>query len=283
MTNATRLIRDTEVSCEARARLQWPISGHCLCLSPTIWAQSASRDILIAFVVFKSCLWTVMLAILRWHWHMSAMCRAAAWAVQCLQIFARTGQGQSATVSDPSPAWPTGAGAGDTDCSLCWCQWWHWDLIVFRSPGYQCRCPLAWLCTFQLYPTSSQAPAPWRVACAWPELVNVRELGQWQRAKWNDITQVAEYFINPPRPQACLCRRQNNFIELGLFFILYDYSPKLIYMIAFNHRILRFSFRMYFFIRGVIMTLCLLLCAAPCPASPSLCCSTVCVCMLPYL
>ena len=90
------------------------------------------------------------------------------------------------------------------------------------SPG------LAWLCTFQLYPTSSQAPAPWRVACAWPELVNVRELGQWQRAKWNDITQVAEYFINPPRPQACLSRRQNNFIELGLFFILYDYTPKLL-------------------------------------------------------
>lgn len=82
-----------------------------------------------------------MLAMLRWH--MSAMCRAAAWAVQCLQIFARTGQGQSATVSDPSPAWPTGVGAGDTHCSLCWCRWWHWDLIVSRSPGYQRRCPLA--------------------------------------------------------------------------------------------------------------------------------------------
>ena len=35
-----------------------------------------------------------------------AMCRAAAWAVQCLQIFARTGQGQSATVSDPRPPEP---------------------------------------------------------------------------------------------------------------------------------------------------------------------------------
>ena len=169
-----------------------------------------------------------MLAMLRWH--MSAMCRAAAWAVQCLQIFARTGQGQSATVSDPSPAWPTGVGAGDTHCSLCWCRWWHWDLIVSRSPGYQRRCPLAPGLTlyFPALPHIIQAPAPWRVACAWPELVNVRELGQWQRAKWNDITQVAEYFINPPRPQACLSRRQNNFIELGLFFILYDYTPKLL-------------------------------------------------------
>ena len=156
-----------------------------------------------------------MLAMLRWH--MSAMCRAAAWAVQCLQIFARTGQGQSATVSDPSPAWPTGVGAGDTHCSLCWCRWWHWDLIVSRSPGYQRRCPLAWLCTFQLYPTSSQAPAPWRVACAWPELVNVRELGQWQRAKWNDTnkTQVAEYFFNPATGRSRILDNYNTCIYIS--------------------------------------------------------------------
>lgn len=63
----------------------------------------------IAFAVFKNCPWTVMLAIARVT-HV-AMCRAAAWAVQCLQIFARTGQGQSSTVNDPRPAQATGAGA----------------------------------------------------------------------------------------------------------------------------------------------------------------------------
>ena len=58
----------------------------------------------IAFAVFKNCPWTVMLANARVT-HV-AMCRAAAWAVQCLQIFARTGQGQSATVIDPRPPEP---------------------------------------------------------------------------------------------------------------------------------------------------------------------------------
>ena len=155
----------------------------------------------IAFAVFKNCPWTVMLAIARVT-HV-AMCRAAAWAVQCLQIFARTGQGQSATVSDPSPGHRSRSWAQATlHRAPSWCWWWHWDLIVSRSPGYQSRCPWRGLCTFQLYPRSSQTPAPWRVACAlaWPRLVNVRELGQWQRAKWNDITQVAEYFINPAAP-----------------------------------------------------------------------------------
>ena len=155
----------------------------------------------IAFAVFKNCPWTVMLAIARVT-HV-AMCRAAAWAVQCLQIFARTGQGQSAAVNDPRPGHRSRSWAqARVHRALSWCWWWHWDLIVSRSPGYQSRCPWRGLCTFQLYPRSSQTPAPWRVACAlaWPELVNVRELGQWQRAKWNDITQVAEYFINPAAP-----------------------------------------------------------------------------------
>lgn len=75
-------------------------------------------------------------------------------------------------------------------------RWWHWDLIVSRSPGYHDT-------SVQLSVLSSFTPHHHRLRlrdvlrAPRPELVNVRELGQWQRAKWNDITQVAEYFINP--------------------------------------------------------------------------------------
>ena len=78
------------------------------------------------------------------------------------------------------------------------------DIEIWLCPGHQDISPgvPGGVSVLSSFTPDHQTPAPWRVACAlaWPELVNVRELGQWQRAKWNDITQVAEYFINPAAP-----------------------------------------------------------------------------------
>ena len=137
-----------------------------------------------------------------------------------LQGQARDNLQQSVTPGQARPPEPELSPGHTEHRALSWCWWWHWDLIVSRSPGYQSRCPWRGLCTFQLYPRSSQTPAPWRVACAlaWPELVNVRELGQWQRAKWNDITQVAEYFINPAAPAHRPLSETKQFYWTWIFF-----------------------------------------------------------------
>ena len=142
-----------------------------------------------------------------------------AWAVQCLQIFARTGQGQSATVSDPGPAQAV-QGRSHRSRSwrhrgLCWWWWWHWDLIVSRSPGYRPRCPPCVCLYFPALPqiiTGSGSVT----CCVCPGLARAGECTRTRSVtesemKWYN-TQVAEYFINP-----LFCRRQNNFIELGLF------------------------------------------------------------------
>ena len=87
-----------------------------------------------------------------------AMCRAAAWAVRCLQIFARTGQGQSATVSDPRPGHRSRSRAGHTAQGP--------GLMTLRSDCAQVTRISVQLAraralrTFQLYLALSQAPAP---------------------------------------------------------------------------------------------------------------------------
>ena len=198
----------------------------------TIWAAESIAmhwwDILIAFVAFKNCLWTVMLLIPRSH--MSVMCRAGLCSVcKYLQGQARDNLQQSVTPAPgsagPEPPEPgpelatlTAAPADGGDDIEIWLCPGHQDI----GPGVP-RPPRVSVCTFQLYPGSSQAPALTCCVCpglAWPELVNVRELGQWQRAKWNDITHKLLNTLSTRYGHRLFCRRPNNFIELGLFFKL---------------------------------------------------------------
>ena len=158
--------------------------------------------------------------------HMSVMCWAG-----CLgsAVFANirkarpgTHSAHSPSVSDPGPAQPV-------DCTDCW--WWRWDQdIMMRWWLWDQDIMMKWW--LQVCPgsvLSSSAPhdpslGSGSVTCclwpAWParpELVNVRELGQWQRAKWNDTnkTQVAKYFFNPATGRSRILDNYNTCIYIS--------------------------------------------------------------------
>ena len=113
------------------------------------------------------------------------------WAVQ---IFARTGQGHNLQQS-VTPARAAGAGAGNSSPPVLVVMTLRSDCV--RSPGCQAPGVSPGPLYFPALPriitvftgSGSVLPAPR------PELVNVRKLGQWQRAKWSDITQHTSCWI----------------------------------------------------------------------------------------
>lgn len=188
----------------------------------TIWAAESIAMHWWAFacVAFKNCLWTVMLLILRSH--MSAMCRA-----RCLgcAVFANICKDRPGTICNSQ--WPQPQAVRGRSRGRSWRHslrpvlpwwWWHWDLIVSRSPGYRPRCPPPPVCLSVL---SSFTPDHHRLrlrdvlrvprpGLAWAgECTRTRSVTE-SEMKWYN-TQVAEYFINPLRPQAFLSETKQSY------------------------------------------------------------------------
>ena len=145
----------------------------------TFWAAESIAmhwwDILIAFVAFKNCLWTVMLLIPRSH--MSVMCRAGLCSVcKYLQGQARDNLQQSVTPAPgsagPEPPEPgpelatlTPAPADGGDDIEIWLCPGHQDI----GPGVP-RCPPVCLSVLSSFTPDHHRLRLWRVACApaWP-------------------------------------------------------------------------------------------------------------------